>query len=356
MKNKIIIISIMSLIQLALLNSQEFEMSLAKSSFILTKHNAYPFAGNSVKGSSTYKDGFSTLDLMLDTITDYYERSTGFDMYFYRDQNQVVRPITGTNNVYHLIGVKYEIKAAGLLGVLVAFGTKITTGDADSLDLLITSADDETGLPKSPILANTGFSVNDIDTNSKVPVFTPIMLKESTPIDGKFTIMIKVWTQTNESDLVVVFSNLQGDGKKENTAFLGIVQEQGITSVNFDEFPVTMGDGNPPDFDLMILPIIEKEAVNSEEYFSINNIKVSCIYPNPAVGKVKLKLFFNDESDVILDIFDVKGRMVQNLSYYNLSAGENILDMDLSKLNNGNYFYIIKTTNTSFAGKIVIER
>jgi len=356
MKNTIIMLALLSLTQFGIMKSQVLVESWFKCSYINTELHSYPYFKKTGNQLISIDNTISKMELVRDTITDYIDRSSGFNMYLYRDQNQIVRPVTGTNGAYHLLGSKYNIKAADLLGILVAFGTKITSGIPDSLALLISAADDSTGLPVNPILANTGFSVNDLDTNSYTPIFTPIMLKEATPLDGKFTIMLQVWTQESESDLVVVWSNKQGDARGENTAFLSVVQEQGIASFDFDEFPVLMEDSLPPNFDLMILPIIEKDVVGIENNFQFNNLSVSALFPNPIKDKAKLEIILNDENQIEIMVIDISGKFVLKQIYENVKTRLNTLELDIKQLSSGTYFCIVQTNKGSFAQKFIIEK
>jgi hypothetical protein len=308
---------------------------------------------NLMHNKTIYNKKDKLLDWQRDTLTQYYDRSTGLQLYVYRDQNQNLRPLTGTNGVYHLVGMKYEVSHANILGVMMSFGFKSISAEPDSLAILVSAGDDSTGLPVNPIYANTGFSTNDIDTNYNEAVFTTIYFNKPAEISGKFAISVQVWTQETGSDIVAVHSNTQGDANGEKTAFLSVVQEEGIASLDFENFSITMSDGNRPDFDLLIMPIIEVNITDISSHYNCPDFTFKGIAPNPANDEIKFYIDMHQAKTCGITIIDNNGKIVKEQTYNNLLPGENYPVIDLRGLTKGVYYYMITSGKSRISGKFI---
>ena len=286
-----------------------------------------------------------------DTISTYYDRSSGFRIYQYYDQNQNPRYLTGTNGHFHIIGCKYEFFASNLLGVMIAFAKKQVVEPADTLDILISSGD-SIGLPTNPILMSHSILVSSIDTSSSEPLFYPVIFNSPVAINGKIAVMLQVWTQSDESDTVVVFSNSQGDAKGENTSFLSIVQEQGgISSKNFEDFSTNMEDGKKPNFDLMILPIIEYIGTDVQNFSPRQSFSAN-IFPNPVKEKLMIEIVSDDIIFNTASIVDLNGKIIKKSTFENFSTTKSI---NVENLQSGVYFLLLSNGSIVYAIKFIKE-
>ena len=87
-----------------------------------------------------------------------------------------------------------------------------------------------------------------------------------------------------------------------------------------------------------------------------NNIQSVNQYPNPANNQVSLTYSLTNSSQVSVSFYNVVGAEVLNVTQTQ-SAGSNNQSIDVSSLENGMYFYTLKSDNKEQSkGKILINR
>jgi len=86
----------------------------------------------------------------------------------------------------------------------------------------------------------------------------------------------------------------------------------------------------------------------------MNNIEGIVLYPNPAADQIFIKAGVDINSNLQVSFTDVAGRLVQQNSFNNLSAGQN-QSINMSNLAKGVYFVKIKTAKSESIQRIVIE-
>lgn len=86
-------------------------------------------------------------------------------------------------------------------------------------------------------------------------------------------------------------------------------------------------------------------GINSTEAESQFQIRQN--YPNPCSESTKIPVVLRQPSDVRLSISDLQGRELKTYTIGNLSAGEQIIDADVSGLASGRYVYNVKVSNLS---------
>ncbi len=78
------------------------------------------------------------------------------------------------------------------------------------------------------------------------------------------------------------------------------------------------------------------------------------LYPNPSDGLVYLNVNTNNSSNVLVDVYSVTGvKMFSNK--YNVSKGENIINLDLSNLPLGMYIVKIQQNGNVQSSKVIIK-
>lgn len=80
------------------------------------------------------------------------------------------------------------------------------------------------------------------------------------------------------------------------------------------------------------------------------------LYPNPASNSVNITLEMNHNSDVIVNIFDLTGRLVVSESKGSMARGTNNIQLNTSKLNNGIYMYQVVMGDQVESGKLTINK
>jgi len=97
-----------------------------------------------------------------------------------------------------------------------------------------------------------------------------------------------------------------------------------------------------------VLSVDEPQIETVEE--ELSNIVV---YPNPMATEGKIGFELNSNSDVEIRIYDLQGKMVNQLSRMNLSAGNHVVPFDVQELPRGTYILTLKTNNSSEVTKFI---
>lgn len=87
-----------------------------------------------------------------------------------------------------------------------------------------------------------------------------------------------------------------------------------------------------------------------------DNLNVTSVYPNPANDKVTINYELTSGKNVEISIYDMSGRVIYNNVEVNQYAGMHFINIDLSKYDNGIYYYAIKVDNRTAKGKISVAR
>lgn len=86
-----------------------------------------------------------------------------------------------------------------------------------------------------------------------------------------------------------------------------------------------------------------------------NNVQNINLSPNPVKSIAILNINISTNSVGTLKIVDLLGNEVHRINNLELSAGENSITLNLDKLQNGSYLYIIDTPNGITSGKFITE-
>jgi len=86
-----------------------------------------------------------------------------------------------------------------------------------------------------------------------------------------------------------------------------------------------------------------------------NLFNVSDNYPNPFHGSTSITVTMNKSSRVTLDIYNPLGAKVAATVSSDLSSGENIMNIDGSKLSAGIYFYTVRAGEFTVTKKMIVE-
>lgn len=87
----------------------------------------------------------------------------------------------------------------------------------------------------------------------------------------------------------------------------------------------------------------------------LGNEAISRIYPNPVSGKTTIEFNLKQNSNVELAIYDLNGRKMRTLFNGFLSEGTHSIDWT-PDLNNGLYYYIVKSNHFEATRKIIISK
>lgn len=297
----------------------------------------------------------------LDTMNNFLNRSTGFTSYLI-DIGGNITPLTGWNPGYLFIGQKCNINGNGkVTELLFAAQQKIQRGvSIDSIAGLIFSADQNNGLPTNALGA-AKIAFDKIDTNIDHPVYTSIKFEKPIEVNTRFVSMLYTNNFTNEYDAVMLYTNFQGDGQNAKEACLIYMDmNNNLLASNFMDFwaalGVNMPDGNPPNFDVLIFPIVDDGTSGVESGQTISGITVKSISPQPANDFVTLELNLEKAGRVVIDLVDLSGNVVQTVSQENCASGGNTFRFNVSEVPSGTYYYLVRTNYTKFGGKLNVVK
>lgn len=152
-------------------------------------------------------------------------------------------------------------------------------------------------------IGSYGFMISAIDEDSK---------------EGKIDkFRIKIWDKANE-EFIVYDNELDGlDDSDPTTEIAGgaIVVHSGKGKIND---PAT---------------ILSDDDLSSSEFI---------MYPNPFSNNAFIKLRLNESSNIIIDIYDLNGRLIENLYYGNIEKGVNYNFEFNPRISLKNGIYIVK--------------
>lgn len=87
-----------------------------------------------------------------------------------------------------------------------------------------------------------------------------------------------------------------------------------------------------------------------------NNISSFDVYPNPVKDIATLDINLNSSSVGTVQVIDMLGRNVIDLGTKSMKAGQNSIQLNTSKLNNGMYFIKVTTDNGVISKKITVSK
>lgn len=285
-----------------------------------------------------------------DTLNEHYTRASSYTVYTYSQDGNTL-PITGFTTFYLFIGEKFPFEGqAKILGYLIAFSQMQITTNPDSLSILLFKGDLITG-QASEYIGSTPFRIDIIDTSTAGPKFTYIPFTDPQDVDGNFVAYVQTRRGGQEDDFIVIYSNMHGDGKGENRLTYMVPNQEGNLTVG-DISSVFQIDGQPIDIDLMLLPVIETEGTGVLDN-SIAGVSFSKLYPNPAKNNATLELVLEKPTNLEISIIGLDGRIIKTELYDYLDGNQKI-ELDLTGLPSGQYFYSVKTDYSKFASMFSI--
>jgi aminopeptidase N len=91
-----------------------------------------------------------------------------------------------------------------------------------------------------------------------------------------------------------------------------------------------------------------------EDRKSISSYHLGQNFPNPVAGNTVIVFNLPKASFVNLSLYDLNGKKLMTMADKNAEAGQNEIEVDLSQLANGTYYYTLKTDNFVSSKKLVL--
>ena len=120
----------------------------------------------------------------------------------------------------------------------------------------------------------------------------------------------------------------------------------------FDVMLIASNAGCPNDTAFISIQVIETSSVDE-----LNGISDVTIYPNPNDGNFMLNVTLSKATSMQISLFDITGKLVQQLFNETLVEGQHHLDMTTTttKIAQGVYHLVIQTENGMISKKLVIN-
>jgi len=98
-------------------------------------------------------------------------------------------------------------------------------------------------------------------------------------------------------------------------------------------------------------------TVGIEEYANNNNsiINTVSVYPNPVSSHATVSMDINTKTDVLVQIYDLSGRMVMNINGGVFDIGNQELTIDCSNLETGTYILKVNAGKDSGSSKLIVN-
>jgi hypothetical protein len=85
-------------------------------------------------------------------------------------------------------------------------------------------------------------------------------------------------------------------------------------------------------------------------------VKSVSAYPNPTNGEYTVEFTSTQDFEASVFVTDLNGRMVRNISTTDVTAGSNFVNVNLSDLNSGLYFFHIQGGNNNIVYQVVVTK
>ena len=88
----------------------------------------------------------------------------------------------------------------------------------------------------------------------------------------------------------------------------------------------------------------------------VGKVKSVSAYPNPTNGEYTVEFTSTQDFEASVFVTDLNGRMVRNISTTDVTAGNNFVNVNLSDLNSGLYFFHIQGGNSNIIYQVVVTK
>lgn len=108
------------------------------------------------------------------------------------------------------------------------------------------------------------------------------------------------------------------------------------------------------DADVVFIPITTCVVSNDHSAFENKYFSVTPAYPNPSGSQVRIDVDLVNPTRMQVIMWDVTGRVLYDSGWNDASAGMHTVDLDVSDLAAGSYYYSVRTTETQVHSKLQV--
>jgi len=246
-------------------------------------------------------------------------------------QGYVYSGSVGIEACAFLFGAKYQNNA----------NTPITI-KAYKLDGQAQNQNNTTTTGPGTLLGQTTITMSQVDTtwpNLTIATFPTVL-----GVYGDFCVAADFSQLTPAGDTAGLVCDKNGDANQLDYAFH---QYQGTWYVTDYVF-------GGLDVDIAIFPIVDRNYVGMNDQNSFYGIR-SNSYPNPAKDNMTIEYALDNSTHVTVEIFDVNGKLIREYKQGKQDAGKYSLNVNVSNLQSGKYYFSIKANGTRLMKSFVVE-
>ncbi len=174
-------------------------------------------------------------------------------------------------------------------------------------------------------------------------------------------VAINLFFANNETPLLekdsAYFAAVQGFGGSD-TVYIAIgsnIPQPSVTSFVYD---YTSNSWKWSDVDkdpkMIRLKVVDQPIFIGIDEFNFNQPKLYQNTPNPAKESTKISFEIKKSENVLIEIFDLTGKKISSYNLGKQSTGFHSLNINLSGITPGTYFYSLKTTDYQKTLKMII--
>ena len=179
------------------------------------------------------------------------------------------------------------------------------------------------------------------------------------------TIQVQIFTQSAHCFLasydpngLITFARIMGGGSDDAGLGLALANDSTFYLTG------TAQSSAPWDTILYVPCCLDPNLIVAKFHNTFNNINTGLselvstefsIFPNPFSNSTTLEFNFSNAKNVSINIYDITGRAVQNISIKEPIKGKNKIEIDLSKFKSGIYFCKLKSIEKTQTIKLVKE-
>lgn len=292
---------------------------------------------------------------VVDTLEDYLFRASGALLFGSQDGGYVLGngyfdnmgtflPITdGT-------GMHYDgVANARVIEVLCWFGAVDITGTPDNVTGSAYSVNADT-TPNQLLATGTVQTTDLVGSTNFVYSAIPVTGPTGGDIQGQ-PFLVSIEYPGNDDTLGIVSSN------PDSADGAGEVRLRQLASADFGGAWLAITDlWGPFDCDAFIVPVIDDGPISLDQAPNAHGLTLLSTYPNPAVDQTTIRYSLDKPRETYVRVFDLNARAIYSQEWALQSAGVHEIDLDLSHLAPGSYYYTIKTREARLTSKFVVTK
>lgn len=291
-------------------------------------------------------------DRVADTVTTFLDRATGLVSYGAPNGgngvgNGYVTVLTA-HKALDGVGQYFDAATGDITEILfvAAEGDVINTADDVTVAWYTTAADST----PNTMMGSATVSVNDFNVGGG---FGTSGTLTPTAVGGMPYACIMEWAPTID-DSVGLAASQEGDGMAEDRLLMKVstqtsTETGGAIAAGWQKNNVYNGF----DFDVMLIPVMDVAAGTNE--IASNGLHVDPVYPNPTSDMATISYTLDNADDVNIRVFNLAGQEVYTESATK-GAGQHRIDLDVTELTSGNYYYSIRTSTANLTMKFVVTK